>query len=119
MKTTRLTEIRDQAGQSVQLQLQPLWPKNRDPSKLPGDPRHPLSTQGKEAEKSAHISDGFAFSFASHIVLKTHFYLLKKKKKNPLSHSDSLFLGIQSTLWLCSLRIRKPRSNSTTSPPAK
>lgn len=44
------------------------------------------------------------------------FLLLKKRRKklDTLLHSDSLFLVIQSTIWLCSLHIRP---KSTGSPP--
>lgn len=44
------------------------------------------------------------------------FFLKKKERKklDTLLHSDSLFLVIQSTIWLCSLHI-KPKS--TGSPP--
>lgn len=81
-KTHKTKKIREQAGQTVQLQLKSLWEKTPDLSKPRRGPRCLLSMLIEEAENSQYISDGFAFSFACRIVFwKNIFTFFKKRKK--------------------------------------
>lgn len=102
-KTHKTKKIREQAGQTVQLQLKSLWEKTPDLSKPRRGPRCLLSMLIEEAENSQYISDGFAFSFACRIVFRKNiftFFKKKKKEKNRYTTAQWFFVLSDSAYYM-------------------
>lgn len=104
----------------MQLQLQSLWGK-----KLLISPNYPEVPDAHSLKRLETVSM-FEMILPSVLLVilcfeKTFFFFFfflrkkKRKKLDTLLHSDSLFLVIRSTVWLCSLHIR-PKSTGSSPP---